>query len=223
MPTPWDDDRVTLLTKLWLDGFSAQQCADQLGGGITRNSVISKVHRTGISARTKIRSPKQATRSWKPRQGAKAGKATERLSAINGRRKRMGAESYKTLAEFYADEDRRTAELAALEAMPEVDVPLAERRGILVRDKNGKLCANDALDASACRWPIGDPQKPDFHFCNGRSVPGMPYCDRHVARAYTPPKPKHYLPFISHTNGMVAVVGDRTKALDEFELMAVRR
>ncbi len=187
--TPWTNEKVEKLTQLWLDGYSASQCAEQLGG-VTRNAVISKVHREGISARTKARSPRQAQRAWKPRQGAKAGKATERLSVINGRRKRMGADPYETLAEFYLDEDRRTAELAALEAMPEVDVPLAERKGILVRDGNGKLCANDALDATACRWPIGDPQKLDeFHFCNGKAVPGLPYCPQHNARAFRPVEP----------------------------------
>ncbi len=205
----WTDDRVELLTKLWLDGYSAQQCADRLGG-ITRNSVISKVHREGISARTKVRSPKQATRSWKPRQGVKAGKATERLSVINGRRKRVGADPYETLAEFYADEDRRSAELAALEAMPEVDVPLGERRGVA------------GLSDDQCRWPIGDPQKPDFHFCHAnKEAPGLlPYCRQHNARAFRPPQPKGYLPSV---HMLAPNVADLTKAIEEFELMAVRR
>ncbi len=192
MPSPWDDDRVVAqLTKDWLDGYSAQQCADRLGGGrITRNAVISKIHRLGVSDRQKTRSPRQAQRSWKPRQGSKAGNGAARLSMINGRRKVMGAEPYVTLAEFYADEDRRTAEMAALAAAPEVEVPPSERRGILVRDKNGKLCANDELGASACRWPIGDPQKLDeFHFCNGKAVPGLPYCAQHNARAFRPVEP----------------------------------
>ncbi len=222
MPTPWDDGRVAQLTKDWLDGYSAQQCAERLGGGITRNSVISKVHREGISQRTKTRSPRQAQRSWKPRQGSKAGNGAARLSMINGRRKAMGAAPYETLEEFYANQDLRAAELAALASAPEVDVPLSERRGILVRDENGKLCANDALDASACRWPIGDPQKPDFHFCNRRAITGLTYCGFHASRAYQPPKPASYLPFIK-PNGTASVVADRTRSLEEFELMAVRR
>src|SRR3954471_897239 len=46
----WTDDRVTTLKKLWLDGLSASQIAKQLGG-VTRNAVIGKVHRLGLSGR----------------------------------------------------------------------------------------------------------------------------------------------------------------------------
>jgi GcrA cell cycle regulator len=37
---------------------------------------------------------------------------------------------------------------------------------------------------SACCWPIGEPGKPSFHFCNTGSVPGKPYCEEHAAIAY---------------------------------------
>ena len=46
----WTDDRVATLKKLWLDGLSASQIAKQLGG-VTRNAVIGKVHRLGLSGR----------------------------------------------------------------------------------------------------------------------------------------------------------------------------
>ena len=48
----WTDERVALLTKLWADGLSASQIAAELGG-ITRNAVIGKVHRLGLSGRAK--------------------------------------------------------------------------------------------------------------------------------------------------------------------------
>ena len=35
-----------------------------------------------------------------------------------------------------------------------------------------------------CKWPHGDPQESDFHFCGGPSVPGLPYCEEHVKAAY---------------------------------------
>lgn len=47
----WTDERVETLKKLWLDGLSASQIAKQLGGGVTRNAVIGKVHRLGLSGR----------------------------------------------------------------------------------------------------------------------------------------------------------------------------
>jgi len=46
----WTDERVETLKKLWLDGLSASQIAKQLGG-VTRNAVIGKVHRLGLSGR----------------------------------------------------------------------------------------------------------------------------------------------------------------------------
>src|SRR6516164_9885922 len=46
----WNDERVELLKKLWSDGLSASQIAGRLGG-VTRNAVIGKVHRLGLSGR----------------------------------------------------------------------------------------------------------------------------------------------------------------------------
>jgi GcrA cell cycle regulator len=46
----WTDERVELLKKLWQEGLSASQIAKQLGG-VTRNAVIGKVHRLGLSGR----------------------------------------------------------------------------------------------------------------------------------------------------------------------------
>ena len=48
----WTDERVELLKRLWAEGLSASQIAAELGG-ITRNAVIGKVHRLGLSGRAK--------------------------------------------------------------------------------------------------------------------------------------------------------------------------
>ncbi len=48
----WTDERVETLKKLWTEGLSASQIAAELGG-ITRNAVIGKVHRLGLSGRAK--------------------------------------------------------------------------------------------------------------------------------------------------------------------------
>jgi GcrA cell cycle regulator len=61
----WTDERVELLKKLWADGLSASQIAAELGG-VTRNAVIGKVHRLGLSGRAK--SPSSGMpRQHKPR------------------------------------------------------------------------------------------------------------------------------------------------------------
>ena len=53
----WTDERVETLRKLWLDGKSASQIAAELSNGITRNAVIGKVHRLGLSGRVKAPAP----------------------------------------------------------------------------------------------------------------------------------------------------------------------
>src|SRR5665213_3612467 len=67
----WTDERVEMLKKLWLDGHSASQIAKQLGG-VTRNAVIGKVHRLGLSGR--------ATPSSPPRPAFKAPRAPRPVS-----------------------------------------------------------------------------------------------------------------------------------------------
>ena len=64
----WTDERVELLKKLWADGLSASQIAAELGG-ITRNAVIGKVHRLGLSGRAK--SPSSS--SPRPRKARSSG------------------------------------------------------------------------------------------------------------------------------------------------------
>jgi GcrA cell cycle regulator len=44
------------------------------------------------------------------------------------------------------------------------------------------------LTECSCRWPIGDPQAADFHFCGKNKVPGLPYCEFHARRAFQPPQ-----------------------------------
>ena len=61
----WTDERVELLKKLWADGLSASQIANELGS-VTRNAVIGKVHRLGLSGRAKSPSS-SAPRQRKPR------------------------------------------------------------------------------------------------------------------------------------------------------------
>ncbi|MFN4175580.1 GcrA family cell cycle regulator [Phenylobacterium sp.] len=64
----WTDDRVHTLTRLWREGLSASQIARALAGGVTRNAVIGKVHRLGLSGRTKPSAPAlRARREARPR------------------------------------------------------------------------------------------------------------------------------------------------------------
>src|SRR5450432_3745973 len=155
----WTDERVALLTKLWADGLSASQIAAELGG-ITRNAVIGKVHRLGLSGRAKSPSA-SAPRPRKARAHAHAHTHLMRVSrpAIRGN---------TALAHAYDFEQEPEPEL--------VDniIPLGQRRTIL------------ELTEETCRWPIGDPGSTDFFFCGGQAGTGAPYCTFHSRVAYQP-------------------------------------
>ena len=62
----WSEDRVTTLKSLWLDGLSASQVAKALGG-VTRNAVIGKIHRLGLSGRAVPSAPARLARTSVPR------------------------------------------------------------------------------------------------------------------------------------------------------------
>ena len=66
MTPGWTEDRVGALKKLWLEGQSASQIAKQLGGGVTRNAVIGKVHRLGLSGRATPSQPARTATTFRP-------------------------------------------------------------------------------------------------------------------------------------------------------------
>jgi GcrA cell cycle regulator len=152
----WTDERVETLKRLWAEGLSASRIATELGG-ITRNAVIGKVHRLGLSGRAK--SPSAATA--RPR---KARQPAQMLRVSHG-----SIRGNTALAQVYQ-----------LEIEPEPDlvdnvIPLGQRRSLL------------ELNEDTCRWPIGDPGSAEFFFCGGQTVTSLPYCAYHSRLAYQPP------------------------------------
>lgn len=67
---------------------------------------------------------------------------------------------------------------ASVPPVEELVIPLAERKTI------------QTLTESSCRWPIGDPQAADFHFCGKTKASPLPYCEFHARRAYQPVVPQ---------------------------------
>lgn len=155
----WTDDRVEVLKKLWSEGLSASQIAGRLGG-VTRNAVIGKVHRLGLSGRA------TTTRIKTARPRARVGAAAKR--AAKPRFAQLGNPNFRNLYQPDAE--------PFVPAVAELDIPLAERKTLQM------------LTESSCRWPIGDPQNADFHFCNHSKVAGLPYCEFHARRAFQPPQ-----------------------------------
>ncbi|WP_449257075.1 GcrA family cell cycle regulator [Bosea sp. (in: a-proteobacteria)] len=163
----WTEERVELLKKLWSDGLSASQIAAELGN-VTRNAVIGKVHRLGLSGRAKSAAAPAAARSTAPR---KAPARAPSLPAGGGAAPR-GAQA---LAPHFAP--AVAVEIEAEQApLPSEDVviPFSDRVTIM------------ELREYMCRWPMGDPTSPDFRFCGARSQTGLPYCSYHSRIAYQP-------------------------------------
>src|SRR3569832_705422 len=152
----WTDVRVAQLTKLWADGLSASQIAAELGG-ITRNAVIGKVHRLGLSGRAK--SPSSAA----PRQ-RKARPAAQQMMRVS----RPVSRGNTALA--HAFEVELEPDPVAFDNV----VPMSQRLSLL------------ELNEATCHWPVGDPSSPEFFFCGGKALTSLPYCAHHSRIAYQP-------------------------------------
>jgi GcrA cell cycle regulator len=155
----WTDERVETLKKLWLDGLSASQIAKQLGG-VTRNAVIGKVHRLGLSGRA---APSQPARPvFKAPRPA-------RPAATTVPAPRRPPPQPQTVHEV--------APVAATPHQPPALARQPEERGV---------ATVLTLGAHMCKWPIGDPATDDFSFCGRRSSEEGPYCVEHARVAYQP-------------------------------------
>ena len=149
----WSSERIEQLRSLWHDGLSASQIASHLGG-ITRNAVIGKAHRLGLTGRPspiKNRSISVA-RPRPPRRPRVEHAPVQRVVAA---------------APVHQTRHVEPPQPIELENMPGATI----------------LTLTDRI----CKWPIGDPRHPDFHFCGRASAEGLPYCTDHARRAYQPP------------------------------------
>lgn len=155
----WTEDRVEVLKKLWAEGHSASQIAKELGG-VTRNAVIGKVHRLGLSGRATpsrpVKRPPRLARP-KPRVQPDGSVVAPKVSP-------------SIAAPLKAAE--KTAMLATLPPKPLAD---------------GEAATILTLRDSMCKWPIGDPADPKFAFCGRKSSTG-PYCAEHAKIAFQPAK-----------------------------------
>lgn len=156
----WTDERVETLKKLWADGLSASQIAKQLGG-VTRNAVIGKVHRLGLSGRAapsrptrRVAAPKLAPR---PRTATTPAQAGAKARTANG----------STPAVI------RAPEPPPVPVEPHV-LPSGDYATVLT------------LREGMCKWPVGDPADASFRFCGHKTVPGQAYCEAHAQMAYQP-------------------------------------
>lgn len=155
---PWaDENRVEMLKKLWSEGMSCSQIADRIGG-ISRNSVIGKVHRLGLSGRTTTNRKKTKHRATA---SPSATCETKRISTKSRPNFQIGTE-FKA-RHFPVD-------ASPLPLPQEIDIP--------------RVAFADTHDGH-CKWIIGD-DMPRM-CCGDARIPGLAYCQGHAQRAFATP------------------------------------
>lgn len=204
----WTDERVETLKKMWADGQSASQIAKELGG-VTRNAVIGKVHRLGLSNRVGpggkedeedmvAETPAPKAEPPKPEPVAAAPRAPEPRPATAAPEPRPAAAAAApqpqpapaASAGNVTPMPQRKAIIPAGQPLPpqpsanEISPEtLASAREV---EKRARRLTLMELTERTCKWPIGDPATDDFWFCGLPSQPGKPYCEAHVGVAFQP-------------------------------------
>lgn len=205
----WTEERIAVLTKMWEGGATASQIADELGG-VSRNAVIGKAHRLGLKARP---SPVKAN---EPKPEAKPKPAEVRQPVPKAAA--PVRPSPKPAAPPPSPPDPPAASATPSQPLPnpthglpkivsvgpggflrqgpgdqQAPIPPAPPRRLVpakpspeIADKTSLLDLNDRV----CRWPMGHPGEPDFHFCGEKVNPGFPYCVEHCGRAYQAQLPR---------------------------------
>ncbi|PIZ31978.1 MAG: GcrA cell cycle regulator [Alphaproteobacteria bacterium CG_4_10_14_0_8_um_filter_53_9] len=162
----WTDERIKKLKKLWADGLSASQIATQLGG-VSRNSIIGKVHRLNLPGRGKGISGTVRTKTKvnpPPKSPA--------LAAVS-----LSQDSISTPKKPLKRRGQPPREEKKEEPPIFADITIPTSRHLILMELNERTC----------KWPQGDPQEGSFHFCgNAVTEQGGPYCTYHAKLAFQP-------------------------------------
>jgi GcrA cell cycle regulator len=203
----WTDERVETLKKMWAEGQSASQIAKELGA-VTRNAVIGKVHRLGLSNRAGPGGKDEEEEADLPVEPI----VEPPPPVVEPEPVRAADPAPRATAPQPAAE-RPAPAAAAVPPPPPVQapsLPIPLRKAIIpagqplppqpsaneispealasVREveKRAKKLSLMELTERTCKWPIGDPATEDFWFCGLPSVAGKPYCEAHVGVAFQP-------------------------------------
>jgi GcrA cell cycle regulator len=201
----WTEERIERLKKMWHDGATASQIADELGG-VSRNAVIGKAHRLGLEQRP---SPVKAGEEKEHRKAAPA-RAAPKAAAPRAEAAPAKAGAAPAAASSAGQQQRPAPHRLSQHEMQyrsigpggfirqgpgdqQPPIPPAPPRRLVpakpspeMAEKTSLLDLNDRI----CKWPIGHPGEPDFHFCGEQSNPGFPYCVAHCGVAYQAQLPR---------------------------------
>lgn len=186
----WTDERVELLKKMWNEGQSASAIAKELGG-VTRNAVIGKVHRLGLSNRAGAAPAAEAPVAEPPRPAADPPGASAAPRPEPARPEAANPQPADEPAPAAATPmPPRKQIIPAGQPLPpqpsanEID-PTALAKVSEVEKKARRISLME-LTERTCKWPVGDPATPDFWFCGLPAQQGKPYCEAHVGVAFQP-------------------------------------
>lgn len=201
----WTDERIEQLKKMWESGLTASQIAEELGG-VSRNAVIGKAHRLGLQSRPspvkekeaataapKKAAPKPAAEAVPPRPAAPRAAPAPAPAPAEPKVAAAPAAAAATPAEpvmrsvgpgGFLRQGPGDQQSPIPPAPPRRLVPA--RPGVEVAGKTSLLELNDKI----CKWPIGHPGEPDFHFCGQPVNAGFPYCVGHCGQAYQAQLPR---------------------------------
>ena len=200
----WTDERIERLKDLWTKGNTASQIADELGG-VSRNAVIGKAHRLGLQSRPSpvkpnepeaAAAPEETPAAAEPEAPAPWEEAEEEPAPAPAPQPPVQAAQPATQPQ--ADQPRIVSigpggfqRQGPGDQQP--PIPPAPPRRLVpakpsadVADKTSLLDLNEKI----CKWPMGHPGEPDFHFCGGPANPGFPYCVAHCSVAYQAQLPR---------------------------------
>jgi len=206
MSMSWTDERIDTLKTMWEKGMTASQIAETLGG-VSRNAVIGKAHRLGLQARPSPVKPNEVE--------AKPAPAARVEPAVAAPRPAPAPKPAPVAAAPVAVPEPADGETPVPEAPKAAPVvmrsvgpggflrqapgeqqapiaPAPPRRLVPARpssDMAGKTTLLD-LNDRICKWPLGHPGEPDFHFCGEKVNPGFPYCVDHCGHAYQAQLPR---------------------------------
>lgn len=160
----WTDERIETLKRLWSEGYSAAVIAHELGG-VSRNGVLGKVHRLGLSGRTVGVRKQSGPRSRKRANGTS-------LDHVNAPQPSRSSDAGRAV------EPHRPSAPSPLPPIDEtaMNTPLDNTKGCQIED----------LTERRCKWPLGRPGEPDFAFCGARKDLDTPYCAHHARTAFNP-------------------------------------
>jgi GcrA cell cycle regulator len=205
----WTEERIDRLKSMWTEGATASQIAEELGG-VSRNAVIGKAHRLGLESRpSPVMQGVEIEKKGKAAPAPKAAKpAPAPKPATPAPQREVEAEApRRPVTAGAAPVQRKPVDPQAMQYRSvgpggfirqgpgdtQAPIPPAPPRRLVpakpsaeVADKTSLLDLNDRV----CRWPMGHPGEPDFHFCGNPANPGYPYCVDHCGVAYQAQLPR---------------------------------